>query len=65
MQLVESLPNGIERMWAFDNDTPANSAYHQGFRGNGARIAVLDTGVDMDHPDLVALHRRRQAARTA
>ena len=31
--MTESLPNGIERIWAFDNDTPANSAYHQGFAG--------------------------------
>ena len=29
-------------------------AYHNGYRGNGARIAVLDTGIDLDHPDLVA-----------
>ena len=28
-------------------------AYHNGYRGNGARIAVLDTGIDLDHPDLV------------
>ncbi|HEV7200797.1 MAG TPA: S8 family serine peptidase, partial [Candidatus Limnocylindria bacterium] len=53
IHLVESLPNGIERIWAYDNDSPADSAYHQGFRGNGARIAVLDTGIDLDHPDLV------------
>ncbi|MGH2463803.1 MAG: S8 family serine peptidase, partial [Candidatus Limnocylindria bacterium] len=51
--LTESLPNGIERISAFDNDTPSSSAYHQGFRGNGARIAIMDTGIDLDHPDLV------------
>ena len=54
IQLVESLPRGIERIWAYDNDTPANSAYHQGYRGNGARIAILDTGIDLDHPDLAS-----------
>ncbi len=54
LQLVESLPHGVERIWAYDNDTPANSAYHQGYRGNGARIAILDTGIDLDHPDLAA-----------
>jgi subtilisin len=51
--LTESLPNGIERISAYDNDTPASSAYHQGYRGNGARIAIMDTGIDLDHPDLV------------
>jgi subtilisin family serine protease len=51
--LTESLPNGIERISAYDNDTPSSSAYHQGFRGNGARIAIMDTGIDLDHPDLV------------
>ena len=54
IQLVESLPHGIERIWAYDNDTTADSAYHHGFRGNGARIAILDTGIDLDHPDLAA-----------
>jgi len=54
VQLVESLPHGVERVEAYDNDTPANDAYHQGYRGNGARIAILDTGIDLDHPDLAA-----------
>ncbi|MGH2489300.1 MAG: S8 family peptidase, partial [Candidatus Limnocylindria bacterium] len=51
--LTELLPNGIERVSAYDNDAPSTDAYHQGFRGNGARIAIMDTGIDLDHPDLV------------
>ncbi|HEU4798150.1 MAG TPA: S8 family serine peptidase, partial [bacterium] len=50
--LTETLPTGIERISAYDNDTTSKSAFHQGFRGNGARIAVMDTGIDLDHPDL-------------
>ncbi len=53
LSLTESLPNGIERISAYDNDNTAASAWHAGFRGNGARIAVMDTGIDLDHPDLV------------
>jgi subtilisin family serine protease len=52
--LTEVLPTGVERISAFDEDTPQSGAYHNGYRGNGARVAVLDTGIDMDHPDLVA-----------
>jgi subtilisin len=51
---AETLPTGIERIAAYDEDTPLTGAYHNGYRGNGARIAVLDTGIDLDHPDLVA-----------
>jgi subtilisin family serine protease len=53
LSLTESLPNGIERISAYDNDNTSASAWHAGFRGNGARIAVMDTGIDLDHPDLV------------
>jgi len=50
--MAESLPFGVKRVSAF---IPGGSgAYQEGFRGSGARIAVLDTGIDLDHPDLVA-----------
>jgi subtilisin len=50
--LTETLPFGVERIhaWRFSND----GAYQAGFRGAGARIAILDTGIDLDHPDLAA-----------
>lgn len=32
----------------------APEAWNAGYRGKGARVAVLDSGFDMDHPDLVA-----------
>ena len=50
--LTESLPYGVKRIDAF---VPGGSgAYQAGYRGNGARIAILDTGIDLDHPDLAA-----------
>jgi subtilisin len=52
LYLQETLPFGIERIGAYEPENP-NGAYQQGFRGAGARIAVLDTGIDLDHPDLV------------
>ena len=51
--LTETLPFGVERVYAYDPGG-SDGAYQQGFRGNGARIAILDTGIDLDHPDLVA-----------
>ena len=51
--LTETVPFGIDRVdaWTFSG---AGAAYQAGFRGAGARIAVLDTGIDLDHPDLAA-----------
>ncbi|PKV75084.1 S8 family peptidase [Pontibacter ramchanderi] len=31
----------------------ASQAWNSGQRGNGARVAVLDSGFDLDHPDLL------------
>lgn len=53
LYLTDSLPFGVERISAWDPGGP-NGAYQHGYRGTGARIAVLDTGIDLDHPDLVA-----------
>ena len=52
VELAEMLPFGVKRISAFRTD--GSGAYQAGFRGAGARIAVLDTGIDLDHPDLVA-----------
>jgi subtilisin family serine protease len=49
---AETVPPGISRISA---DTPnAPDAHDQGFLGAGARVAVMDTGIDLTHPDLVA-----------
>lgn len=42
----ETLPWGIDRV-------DADIAHSNGTTGDGADIAVLDTGIDSDHPDLV------------
>jgi subtilisin family serine protease len=53
LTLAETLPYGVKRVSAYL--TGGNvGAYQAGFRGNGARIAILDTGIDLDHPELVA-----------
>ncbi len=45
--LADEIPWGITRI----NATAAQSA---GFKGNGVRIAVIDSGIDYTHPDLKA-----------
>ena len=50
--LAETLPFGIDRVDAFT--LTGDGAYQLGIRGSGARIAILDTGIDLDHPDLEA-----------
>ncbi len=50
--LTDLLPHGVDRIAAWDQ-AGTDGAYQQGFRGAGARIAIMDTGIDLDHPDLV------------
>jgi subtilisin len=51
--LTETLPYGVKRVDAFVSGAPGG-AYQAGYRGNGARIAIIDTGIDLDHPDLAS-----------
>ena len=49
--LDEPIPTGISRILA-DHPTK-DSAYGAGFTGKGVKVAILDTGIDLTHPDLV------------
>ena len=49
--LADTITTGISRIRADHPMEP--SAYAAGFRGAGVRVAILDTGIDLTHPDLV------------
>jgi subtilisin len=49
--LEDTITTGISRIRA--NHTTEPNAYDAGFTGNGVRVAILDTGIDLTHPDLV------------
>ncbi|MEU2251033.1 S8 family serine peptidase [Streptomyces sp. NPDC019224] len=59
----DTLADGIGKLWldgrvtaSLADDTAqikATEAWQKGYDGKGVRIAVLDTGADLDHPDLV------------
>jgi subtilisin family serine protease len=44
--------DGSEVTWGL-NAIDAQGAWAAGARGQGVRVAVIDTGIDKDHPDLV------------
>src|SRR6266540_233828 len=47
----DDIPTGISRIRADHSTQP--SAYASGFTGRGVKVAILDTGIDLTHPDLV------------
>ena len=53
VNLTETLPFGVERVNAYGLGSPGG-AYQAGYRGATARIAIIDTGIDLTHPDLAA-----------
>ena len=50
---AESIPTGVRRVRARHDDGEVATAHTSGHRGAGARIAILDSGIDLEHVDLV------------
>lgn len=55
VRAASALPNDplLKEQWGWF-DVYANRAYNTSYHGQGVKVAVLDTGVDTNHPDLKA-----------
>src|SRR5438552_537637 len=51
VKIADIIPTGVSRIRA--NHASQPSAYQSGFTGAGVKVAILDTGIDLTHPDLV------------
>ena len=49
--VADGIPTGVARIRA--NHPTDESAASLGFTGAGVKVAILDTGIDLTHPDLV------------
>ncbi|TMF33009.1 MAG: peptidase S8, partial [Chloroflexi bacterium] len=47
---ADTVPTGVSRI--LGNHENPQGAYQAGFAGDGVRVAILDTGIDLTHPDL-------------
>ncbi|MEV0796447.1 S8 family serine peptidase [Kribbella sp. NPDC050281] len=67
---ARSLSSGVSKIWldgkvkpVLDKSVPqigAPDAWKAGYEGSGVQVAVLDTGVDAQHPDLVGKVREAE-----
>ncbi|MGG4170142.1 S8 family serine peptidase [Rossellomorea vietnamensis] len=61
-QATSQFDNGVDKIWldgrveaALEQSVPqigADQAWEQGYTGEGVKVAVLDTGIDSEHPDI-------------
>ncbi|MCA0149444.1 S8 family serine peptidase [Rossellomorea vietnamensis] len=61
-QATSEFEKGVDKIWldgrveaALDQSVPqigADQAWEQGYTGEGVKVAVLDTGIDSEHPDI-------------
>ena len=52
VQIPETFSIGSPELYTAIQMTGADLAHDDGFTGEGIRVAVMDTGIDYDHPDL-------------
>ncbi len=53
VSIADTIPTGVSRIRASHATETEPTAYKLGFTGHGVKVAILDTGIDLTHPDLV------------